>query len=144
MKKMVLGALTGLLVAVSAVQVGAAETNFYDGESGTLAFYEALTENLEDCQIEIVDCADLTAEMLTNRNGKIIIEKIIGEVVSDDLDGEIWNVPENSGDYISYRSVDGAEYGDMILTYCVYNPDTNFEDDILMRFDYIIDKGTED
>jgi len=33
--------------------------------------------------------------------------------------------------------------GDTILTYFIYNPDTNYMDDILERFDYVIDREVD-
>ena len=45
--------------------------------------------------------------------------------------------------YISYRSVEDFQEGDTILTYFIYNPDTNYTDDILERFDYVIDREVD-
>ena len=39
--------------------------------------------------------------------------------------------------YISYASVADAEIGDVIVTYCVYNPYTNWDDDVIERLDFI-------
>lgn len=88
---------------------------------------------------EIIDSSDLTFEEIENRNGKLIIERVIG-VVEDAETGaghcvngeEYWN-------YISYNCVDKIHNGDVICTYFVYNPDTNYYDDIISRFDYVID-----
>lgn len=86
--------------------------------------------------IEITDAKDLTLEELENRNGKLIIEQVVGIV--DDENGNGHGVDDNG--YISYKSVDGATKGNVICTYFFYNPDTNYADDIIMRYDYIIDK----
>lgn len=101
-------------------------------------FYRELSEEIG--VIEVYDSADLTLEDLQNRNGKIIIEKCIGEVVSGEKDGKILNYEDPDHYYISYRSVEDCKVGDVILTYFIYNPDTDYEDDILERFDYIIDR----
>ena len=102
-----------------------------------LDFYNQIADDLEIVQIYDVD--DLDYETLTNRNGNIIIEKIIGVVLDEAGNGEILNT-ETEYNYISYRSVEDAQVGDIILTYCIFNPDTNYEDDIIDRMDYIIDR----
>ena len=89
--------------------------------------------------MEIYDNSEMTEEILTNRNGKIIVEKIIGEVTNYKLDGKILNCNSNNKGYINYERVDGAKEGDKILTYYIYNPFTNEQDDVLTRLDFIID-----
>lgn len=100
--------------------------------------YRELVDEMET--IKIYDSADLTMEMLQNRNGNIIIEKCIGVVTDEDKNGKLLNCANPEYYYISYKSVENANVGDVILTYFVYNPDNNIEDDILYRFDSIIDK----
>lgn len=102
--------------------------------------YNRLSDNLGI--IQEYNTGDLTAEILENRNGDIIIEKAIGKVLNDNGDGKILNT-KSKNNYISYRSVKDAKAGDIILTYFLYNPDNNAVDDILYRFDYIIDTKTE-
>ena len=53
------------------------------------------------------------------------------------------NVLFNSDYYINYASVPDIANGNVICTYLIYNPDTSYEDDIIARFDYIIDTKTE-
>lgn len=113
-----------------------------DIEEDSLEFYQQLVEDLEI--IEIYDSSELTLEMLQNKDRKIIIEKCIGVVENSDGDGKILNPCDSDYDYISYKSVEDFQVGDTILTYFIYNPDTNFTDDILERFDYIIDHKQED
>ena len=102
-------------------------------------FYDNMIANVS---MEMYDTSVMTEEILTNRNGKIIVEKIIGEVTSYKLDGKILNCKADSGNYISYERVDGAKQGDKILTYYIYNPFTNEADDVLTRLDFIIDDNT--
>lgn len=104
----------------------------------TIDFYNHLVDNLNIIQIYEVD--DLDCDILENRNGNIIIEKIIGKVLNTDGDGIIINTEDDYYNYISYRGVKDAQVGDIILTYCIYNPDTAYTDDIIDRFDYIIDR----
>lgn len=100
-------------------------------------FYRKLSDKLNI--IQTYDTDELDYETLTKRNGNIIIERTIGIVLDDKGNGKILNTKEKYYNYISYKNVDGAKTGDIILTYCIYNPDNNYEDDIIERFDYIID-----
>lgn len=114
---------------------------FTEYEPGSVDFYRQLVENLE--LVEIYDSSELTYEMLQERDGKIIIEECIGMVTDKTTGaGKVLNTSE--GYYINYSQVDGINDGTIILTYFIYNPDTNYEDDILYRFDYIIDREFED
>lgn len=124
--------------AVEPVKVEAAEKLV---EVGSLDFYRELSEEIG--AIEIVDSADLSLEDLENRKGKIIIEKCIGVVENSDGDGRVLNCADPDYYYISYRSVEDFQEGDTILTYFIYNPDTNYTDDILERFDYVIDREVD-
>ena len=98
---------------------------------GSIEFYRDF-DFLQEYETE-----ELTADILNNRNGNIVMEKCIGRVTSENGDGEILN----GNGYISYTGIN-AKKGNVILTYFVYNPDSNFEDDIISRFDYIIDTIT--
>lgn len=87
---------------------------------------------------EIIGTADLTADELEHRDGKLIIECVIGVVDDDEGNGHVLA----DGSYIAYKSTkcDVAK-GNVVCTYFVYNPDTNAFDDVLMRFDYVIEDG---
>lgn len=98
------------------------------------------TESVKTAPIvQVVDCNDLTEEMLTTRKEKNImyIERIIGKVTDNKKNGKVFNPPEDGGYYISYASVEDAEIGDVIVTYCVYNPYSNYDDDVIERWDFI-------
>ena len=103
--------------------------------------YYAYAEKLD--LIEIIDSPDLTMEMLESRNGKLIIERAVG-VIKDVETGEgyIIGYPEF---YISYKELvsenKDVKNGNVVCSYLVYNPDNNYCDDIIMRFDYLIDTG---
>ena len=88
---------------------------------------------------KVIDCNDLTEEMLTTRtdNNVMYIERIIGKVTDNKKNGKVLNPPDDGGYYISYASVKGARKGDVIVTYCVYNPYTNWDDDVIERWDFI-------
>ena len=129
--------------------VSITKTNVHDGKYldtvSQVEFYDSMIQDVNT--IEIYDTSELTPQVMSNRNGKIIVEKIIGEVVNHNLDGKILNCDtdnggytnKDGGNYISYERVDGAKAGDKILTYYIYNPFTNEQDDVLTRMDFIID-----
>ena len=62
---------------------------------------------------------------------------IIGKVTDNEKNGTVLNPPVDGGYYISYASVADAEIGDTIITYCVYNPYSNYDDDVIERWDFI-------
>lgn len=97
--------------------------------------YYEYTDTLD--LIEIVDTSQLTIEALENRGDKLIIERVIGVVT--DADTGMGYVIDNPDFYISYASVAGISDGDVICTYFIYNPGNSYIDDIVNRFDYIID-----
>lgn len=90
---------------------------------------------------KVIDCNKLTEKMLTHRSNKkhhiMYIERIIGKVTDNKKNGKILNPPKDGGYYISYASVKGARKGDIIITYCVYNPYSNYDDDVIERWDFI-------
>lgn len=89
----------------------------------------------------VIDCDKLTEKMLTHRSSKkrhiMYIERIVGCVTDNEKNGKVLNPPVDGGYYISYASVDDAEIGDTIITYCVYNPYSNYDDDVIERWDFI-------
>lgn len=89
--------------------------------------------------VKVIDCNDLTEEMLTTRadHNIMYIERIIGRVTDNEKNGTVLNPPKDGGYYISYASVKNARKGDIIVTYCVYNPYTNWDDDVIERWDFI-------
>ena len=89
--------------------------------------------------VKVIDCNDLTEEMLTTRadHNVMYIERIYGIVTDNEKNGTVLNPPKDGGYYISYKSVKGARKGDLIITYCVYNPYSNYDDDVIERWDFI-------
>lgn len=88
--------------------------------------------------VEMYETYNLTTETLTNRIGKIIIEKVIGKVLDNEGNGKILNTYDSYYNYINYRYVEGFEINDIIVTYLIYNPFNNYEDDIICRYDFIL------
>lgn len=91
-------------------------------------------------EIKVVDGSKLIGKMLMTRKGKniVYIERIKGVVTNNKGDGKILNAPKGVGTYISYKRVPKAKKGDKIITYCVYDPYTNYTDDIILRLDFIM------
>lgn len=85
----------------------------------------------QDNICQLYDSSELTEDILANRQGKLIIEKCVGTVTDDEKNGSL-----EDGSYISYKDVDCAK-GDTITTYLIYNPDTNYTDDVVERFDFV-------
>ena len=72
--------------------------------------------------------SELTEKMLTSRKGKtLFIEIIDGKQVNRRGDGAT-----TDGYYIRYH---GFKKGNRIRSYCVYNPYTNYIDDVGERYD---------
>lgn len=87
-------------------------------------------------QTEIVDAENLTLEHLESRNGKIIIEKVVGVVYDDNGNG---TALFDESYYIYYGKVNNASKGDKVLSYFIYNPFNNYFDDIMIRFDHVME-----
>lgn len=104
-------------------------TDSYDFEP-TINVIPSETETDNICQV--YDSSELTEDILANRQGKLIIEKCIGTVIDDEKNGSL-----EDGSYISYTDVDDCTKGDTVITYLIFNPDTNYVDDVIERFDYI-------
>ena len=70
-------------------------------------------------------------EILENRNW-IVVEISNGTVLDDDGNGV-----DDGGFYICYDNTRFAP-GERVRTMCIYNPDTNYIDDIIYRADFLI------
>lgn len=107
-------------------------------------FLANFEESVSESEYELYDCSELTAEILENRNGKFIVERCIGIIMDDNGSGRLLNYENPEFNYISYRtSVVNPKKGQIILSYMVYNPETNYTDDIMKRYDYVISKEYE-
>ena len=97
---------------------------------------EVTAQAIPEIKTVVIDSNKLTHKMLVTRKKKHImyIEICKGTVKNKKKDGRLSN-----GSYISYKKVKGCHKGDKIMTYCVYNPFTNYDDDIIERWDFIID-----
>lgn len=105
-------------------------TDSYDFEP-TINVIPSETET-QDNICQVYDSSELTEDILANRQGKLIIEKCVGTVKDNEKNGNL-----EDGSYISYTDVDDCIKGDTITTYLIYNPDTNYTDDVVERFDFV-------
>ena len=106
---------------------------------------EDYTEAMKNTDCKVYNSDELTGDILEHRNGKIIIERCIGEVTNATTsDGRVLNAADEEYNYISYKGVNlGINNGTRIVTFLCYNPDTNGVDDILDRYDYILTRDYE-
>lgn len=124
-----------------------------DGELVDIGDYQeveklfiASFEQSHGTEYELYDVSELTTETLENRNGNTIIERCIGIVTNkNDGSGLLINYDSPSNYYISYQSLgEEVNNGTVVLSYMVYNKDTNYVDDIIERYDFVICREYED
>lgn len=142
---LLIGILIGLNLSELKTDKVISAVNKTEYDNSQIEFYDKVISDINT--LEIYDTSELTPRIMANRNGKIIVEKIIGKVTNQKLDGEILNcnaedggyTNKDGGNYISYERVEGAREGDKIVTYYIYSPFSNEQDDVLTRLDFIID-----
>ena len=126
-----------------------------NGEQQKITSYYPIEDNYVMNMVEvgysnfhIYDSRNVTGEMLTNRteSDKIIVERVIAIITNKEREGDA-KVLNTNGDYtyISYYGTD-LDYttGTIMITYLMYNPETDYEDDIIERYDYVLDRNFED
>lgn len=142
---LLVGILIGLNLSELKTNKVISAVNKTEYDNSQIEFYDKVISDINT--LEIYDTSELTPQIMANRNGKIIVEKIIGKVTNQKLDGEILNcnaedggyTNKDGGNYISYERVERAREGDKIVTYYIYSPFSNEQDDVLTRLDFIID-----
>lgn len=94
----------------------------------------------EQGKVKFYDTENLTLEMLLNRKGtgKIIVERCVGVVVNSNGDGK-FKADNGKYYYICYAGwVKNCKKGMKVVSYFVYNKDTNYTDDIIERYDVVV------
>ena len=96
--------------------------------------------NEELKEMEIVYITDnmtweQATEIIENRNGKTVIEVVVGVVEDDNGNGHTIKTVRNQ--YIKYDQ-EKFTRGDEVLSIFVYNPNNNIWDDIIDRQDFLI------
>lgn len=104
--------------------------------------YYNLTES--ENLFKVYSSYELNRDILTNRKGTIIVEKVIGRCIDEKTGaGVILGKEDEYYNYISYKGVKNVGKNDIVCSYLIYNPDNNYEDDIIERYDFIIDKAMQ-
>ena len=123
------------LVAAIIVLVGT-DTRAYAKED-KLSDYRRQAQQIEKKNnLNVVDTADLTYKAITNRKGTVLVERVIGKVKNNKGDGKVLNNGNNPYNYICYKGWINANKGDVIVSYVLYNPESNSNDDVIARWDY--------
>lgn len=88
--------------------------------------------------VKVYGTTQLTYQTLVTREPDVlIVEEIHGIILDEDGHGRIDN-GDDPHDYISYCNLmEYAKPGDLVETYCIYNPNTQYEDDIIYRIDLV-------
>ena len=105
-----------------------------------LKFYRQLRK--EKNLIRILDVNDQSAKKpfrVLSGNGDLVIEITYGVVMNKEGDGVILNTKSKRYNYISYRHVNNAHKGDVIMTAVIYPPNREAYDDDIGRYDWVID-----
>jgi len=108
-------------------------------------FFMLMAEKFSTDNIKIYEPDELDYNTIINRKNSdtILIERLVG-IANNHGSGRILNTNDTEYNYISYRgsNLDITE-NTVLVTYCVYNPDTNYDDDIIERYDYILTREYE-
>lgn len=91
-----------------------------------------------DGHLRIYSPKELTYEILAGRAGDLVVERIEGFCFDDSGHGKVFNNGESNCCYISYAGAENVKAGDFVVTYCLYNPENDYEDDIIARYDYVV------
>lgn len=126
---------TVLLVGVNGVRTDKAEINTQSTKHNIEVSQDNIMSHVQGFETEIYyiksqEDYDRCTEAIEQRNGKIIIEVIQGTVIDDCGNGRT-----DTDDYIRY---DGLEKGTRVETVLIYDPATNYIDDIMYKADTII------
>lgn len=130
-KKIFRNLLIGIAVVVS---VCACSTTQYAGIGKSTFSGHALSElsKIETYYLQTQEDFNEFNEILESRNW-IVVEISNGTVLDDDGNGV-----DDGGFYICYDNTKFAP-GEHVRTMCIYNPDTNYIDDIIYRADFLIE-----
>lgn len=111
------------------------QLNFADGTGYYLEIPEIPQESDNLTEVFYISSAsdhEKLLDALETRNGKIVIEVSSGTVLDDEGHGR-----DICGYYIKYDS-ERFSAGDQVQSVFVYNPDTNYIDDIVFRTDALM------
>lgn len=75
-----------------------------------------------------------------HRNGLLLVEVADVTITGDDGSGSLGGYDAAKGWYAAYATKDGYNLGDRVLSVFVYNPATNLLDDVILRYDIIMER----
>lgn len=126
-------------LAILATAITALSISIHPFATETGDFYKELADSKGIGTVQEYWTDELDGETIWNRGDSILVEKLIGVCIDDEGNGEIINPYNPDFNYISYDSVEGVSKGNVVLTVYIYAPNGG-EDDIVDRFDFIIDQ----
>lgn len=135
-----LGIFTTFLITLTILIVfmSASENANAKDDTGTIQTELIVSELTESETDYIIITSEMTSDeafdILQNRNGKVVIEIIEGTVLDDKGNGEY-----SYADYTYYINYDAETFhkGDKVITVFVYNPDTDYTDDIISTYNVL-------
>ena len=141
--------------AITVWKVDGTTEHYYkiNGKLQNVGSYDDITEKFLDSYTlngrhieKVYETDEITGDMLEHRNGALICELCVGIVTdAQSGDGRVINTKENYFNYISYRGFDQPYYdGTVVVTYLVYNPENNYVDDVIDRYDFVLTREYED
>lgn len=100
-----------------------------------------------DNVIKLYDSSRLSLDTIENRNGSVIVERCICYVDTyNDGDGSatILNAFDEDYSYMHYSGLsEEINVGTIVVSYFVYNPDTNYVDDTTDIYDFVLTREFE-
>ncbi len=127
------------LATIAAMVAATLSISIHPFATETADFYKNLADSNGIGTVQEYWTDELDGETIWNRGDSILIEKLIGICLDEEGNGELLNPYAEGFTELSYSSVDGVSKGDVVLTIFIYAPGDG-EDDIVDRFDYVIDQ----
>lgn len=127
--------LTSVLVAVMGCNTSTASTSNVSCSMtcNNISIINDIKDNIHVYHSKTKEDFDRLTSIIENRNGKIIIEMVDATVLDDDGNGS-----DSFGFYVKYDSGRFSK-GDKVRSIFVYNPKTNYLDDIVRRIDRLME-----
>lgn len=137
-KRIVNMVLSAVLVAVMGCNTSTASTsnrlssNAMNNHVG-IGVIQMVKDSVQVQHSKTKEDFDRLTSVIENRNGRIIIEMVDATVLDDDGNGS-----DSFGFYVKYDSGRFSK-GDKVRSVFVYNPKTNYLDDIVRRIDRLME-----
>lgn len=137
-KRIVNMVLSVVLVAVMGCNASAASTgnrlsSNVMNDNVCIGVMQMLKDSVQVQHSKTKEEFDRLTSVIENRNGRIVIEMIDATVLDNDGNGS-----DTFGFYVKYDSGRFSK-GDKVRSVFVYNPDTNYFDDIVCRIDQLME-----